>query len=83
LLLPVVRVASLEPKGNLEMIDPDDIIKRLQNFDPQPIEPGYLGEEIAKLMDDAASLIEDQARRITDLKGHVADLSYELSKGGN
>ena len=50
------------------MSNPGDIVKRLQNFDPQPIEPGYLGDGIAKLMDEAASLILSDAEKIDTLR---------------
>lgn len=64
--------------NNMDLVYPLDLVQRLQNFDPQPIEPGYLGEEIATLMDRAAAVIEEQAKAITDLKGQITDLMYAL-----
>jgi hypothetical protein len=50
------------------------IVQLLENFNPQPIEPGYLGEEISQLMYDAAAIIRRKDETIKNLEVRISDL---------
>src|SRR5688572_16715076 len=58
---------NMDGLGQCDRHSEDGLLRRLEQFDPQPIEPGYLGEDIAATMDDAAALIRFQSKKIAEL----------------
>lgn len=66
-----------EPAGQLGQCDrhsDEGIVRRLENFNPQPIEPSYLGEEISQLMYDAACIIRRRDETIRSMEARISDL---------